>query len=218
MLLFTSLILAWMAARLLLAALFAGQTQTFLDDWFAQGGAPSPPAWEVARQAATSAIALFPAANGAYQERLGLVHSWRYRGRPFGDLLAAPSRQAALAAYRAAVAATPLWPRAWTQIAYAKLDLGERDAGFRASLHQAHALGPWRPDINRRIVEIGLIAWGSLDVTTRALTLESARRVAAGSAEDAHWLLGLAKGRGMTLVVCVALPDEIKRMHRICGS
>lgn len=207
-----------MAARLLLAALFANQTQDFITDWMMQGAAPSPPAWEVAERAATSAITLFPGANGAYQEGLGQVYSWRYRGLPVGDPVAAPSRYAALAAYRAAAAATPLWPWVWTQIASAKLELGERDTEFRTALHQAHALGPWRPEINRRIVELGLSAWRWLDAPTRALTLESARRVAAGSAQDARWLAALAQQRGLTLVVCVALSDEVKRMRRLCGS
>jgi hypothetical protein len=214
----TSLLLAWMALRLLLAALFSIQAHEFIADWGLHHAPPSPQAYEVARQAATKAIDLFPVPNGAYLDNLAQIHLSGQQGHPFGDPAAAPGRQQALAAYRESVTARPLWPWAWTEIAYTKLSLGERDAEFRTALQQAHTLGPWRPSINRRIAEIGLIAWRSLDNDTRTLTLEAGRRVIAqGGSADAKWLQDLAKRNGREEVVCNALSEQIKQEHQICS-
>jgi hypothetical protein len=211
-----SMLLAWIAIRLLLAALFGIQADAFITDWDSYPGDPSPPAWEVAQQAATLAIALFPATDGAYLDRLGRVYAGRNQARAFGDPTAVRDRQDALATYRRASAARPLWPWTWTHIAYAKLALGERDGEFRTALHQAHALGPWLPSINRSIAEIGLLAWRSLDSETRTLTLEAGRRVARGGAADAKWLADVATRSGRVAIVCAALPGELDLEQRLC--
>src|SRR5690606_21920296 len=122
------------------------------------------------------AIDLYPVANGAYQHRLGLIQQWKQFRQPFGAPNAEASRRAALETFRSATQARPTWPDHWTALAYAKLNLLEFDAEFRTALAKSSELGPWLIAINRRVAEIGFIAWPQLVATVRASILESARR------------------------------------------
>ncbi len=215
-LLLACLPLIFFSARMTLAAIYSFQADSFLADWAKTGAEPDPAAWEVARQAAQSAIDLNPVANGEYYDRLGRIHEWRQHRHLFGDVKAAESRREAVIAYRASLAARPTWPYSWNNLAYAKLRLLELDEEFQTALHQAFKYGPWRLLVNRRIAEIGLIAWPSLDPLTRQLVLESARRTVLDGPGAARALEQEAKRTGMLEVLCATLPDDLKAQRKIC--
>lgn len=211
-----SLPLLFMGSRLLLAGIAGYQADAFLSDWEKKGEEPNERAWQIARAAAQRAIDLYPVANGAYQHRLGLIQQWKQFRQPFGAPNAEASRRAALETFRAATQARPTWPDHWAALAYAKLNLLEFDAEFRAALAQARELGPWRIAINRRIAEIGFIAWPQLDATERASILESARRTVAYSPQEAQNLLAIVEHTGMTTTLCQSLSDELKASRKLC--
>lgn len=212
-----SLPLLFIGSRLLLAGIAGYQADAFLSDWESKGVEPNERAWQIARDAAQRAIDLYPVANGAYQHRLGLIQQWQQFRQPFGVAKAEASRRAALEAFRAATQARPTWPDHWAALAYAKLYLLEFDAEFRAALTQARELGPWRMGINRRVAEIGFIAWPQLDATERASILESARRTVAYSTQEAKSLLAIAEQTGMTGELCASLSNEIKTTRKLCA-
>jgi len=217
-LLLVSLLVAWLALRLLLAALFDAQAQAFLADWAARDLEPAAVAFTVAERAAQSAIALAPVADGARYDRLGRIYDWQYYQQPLGSAEPAvvASRAKAVEAYETALAQRPLWPHTWTRLAYAKLRLGATDEAFVAALRRAYDLGPWRPHVNRRIAEIGLRGWTALDASARRMALENVRRTAMRGGADLRHLAQVAAATGKTRVVCAVLPEALTRRHRIC--
>lgn len=225
------LALAFLGGSLLLSALSGLQAQRFLDDWSRRGAVPSAQAFTVAESAALRAVRFFPGTSGAAWDRLGRVYDWanwqapfRYRANP--PQASAPaalladealglsglddpvrSRQRALTAYQAAVDARPLWPYGHTRLAYARLRVGAVDAELERLLLTAYELGPWRPAVNRRIAEVGLLGWPWLGEESRRLVVENARRAAHFSAADARRVAELVRVHDLEKVVgAVALP------------
>lgn len=187
----TSLLILWLALRMLLAALFTDQAQAFLDDWGRQETPPNDAAILVAEHAAQAAVSLYPTSSGAYLDRLGRVYSFAKDPR-------------ALDTYREAIAARPLWPHSHGRLAAEKLRQGERDQELIDAMHRAFELGPWRPLVNRRLTEVGWIAWADLDPETRRLVLENARRYSSVSRRSAEWVREHAKAtRKTSLLVLV---------------
>jgi hypothetical protein len=210
------LLLLYGGSRLLLAGIASYQADAFISDWEKKGEEPGKRAWQIARSAAQRAVDLYPVANGAYLHRLGLIEQWKQFRQPFGEPKAEASRRAALQAFRTATEARPTWPDHWASLAYAKLYLLEFDAEVHAALRRAHELGPWRIGINRRLAEIGFIAWPQLDAAERQRTLESARRTAAYSTQEAQNLLVITERAGMTDELCNSLNSAIKDTRKIC--
>lgn len=208
--------LLYTGASLLFAGIASHQASAFLSDWERKGEEPGERAWQIAHDAALRAIDLYPVANGAYQHRLGLIEQWKQFRQPFGEPKAQASRRAALQAFRAATEAQPTWPEHWSALAYTKLYLLEFDGEFHAALRRAHVLGPWRIDINRRLAEIGFIAWPQLDASERATLLESARRTVAYSAQEAQSLMLIAKRTGMIDELCLSLGHDLKSSNKLC--
>lgn len=197
--------LLYAGARMIPAGIASYQAEAFIGAWEQGSGEPAPRAWQIAHEAGQRAIELYPAADGDRLDRLGRIHSWQQFRQPYGQAEAEPSRRAALAAYRASVAARPNWPYSWARLAHAKLYLQEFDAEFHQALSEALRLGPWRIGVNRELVEIGFSAWPHLDKTQRQAIEESARRVAEYGAWEAKHLLRIAEHTGRVAELCASL-------------
>ena len=196
--------IAVLAGILGLAAIYGGSTllisgvahyqaQAFIEHWEQKPSAPTEPAWQIAHAAINRAIHTHPGPNGAYLETLGYIQQWRTFGLDLNDPQAREHRQAAAQALRDATHARPTWPFAWSSFAYAKMTLLSFDEEFTHALQQAQHFGPWRIGVNRRIAEIGLIAFDALNDEQRALAAESMRRTARFSTREHAQLLALAK-------------------------
>ena len=201
-----------------MAAFWANQLNTFLVDWEQKNIEPDPRAWQVAFDAAEKAIALYPIANADYYDRLGRVCEWKQFQHPFGDKAAADSRQRALEAYRQSVETRPLWPYTWVSLAYTKMRLLQIDDEFSVALHRSVELGPWRIKSNKRVAELGLMAWFDLDNKTKALVLESIRRTVDFGSGEARWLESRAADSNRQLIFCGVLSQEIKEKRKICSA
>lgn len=214
-----ALLLVYSGTRLTLAGLADYQTRAFLADWEERRTPPSAQAWAVAHAAATRAVTQYPAAHGGYLERLGYIHAWQHHTAPFGATHAAPSRQAALHAYRAATAARPTWPYAWAALADIKLRLLQFDTEFHHALAHAHTLAPWRPNINHRLAELGFAAWPQLDTAQRQATLETARRALPQlNASTTATLFAQAAIAGQQPALCHSLNNAARtRLQRYCA-
>lgn len=194
--------------RLLLAGIADYQAEAFLTDWERTASEPQERAWDVAHDAAQRAIDLYPVADGERLDRLGRIYSWKQFRQPFAAPGAEASRRAALDAYRASLDVRPTWPFTWARLAHSKLYLQEFDDEFADALSQAFVLGPWQIEVNRELVEIGLLAWPHLDSAQQQATLESARRVTLYSPAEAQRMLKLAQNVGRLQQVCAALDSE----------
>lgn len=71
--------------------------------------------------------------------------------------------EAALEALRKAVSLRPVSPYTWSMLLYVKSQLGEVDGEFGQALSNAVSLGPWEPEVQRTVAEIGLMNWERLD-------------------------------------------------------
>ena len=203
-------------ACLLLAGIASYQAQAFLQDWEKKGQEPDARVWQVARDAAQLAIDRYPVANGAYLHRLGLIEQWKQFRQPFGVAEAEGSRRAALQAFRAATEARPNWPEHWSALAHAKLYLLEFDGEFHNALRKAHELGPWRIEINRRLAEIGYLAWPQLNEAERDSIRLAAQRTVAYNQREAQKLLSIAEYAGMIEDLCGSLTPELRTIRKIC--
>lgn len=195
-------------ARITSAGLADYQTRAFLVDWEAKATEPSPRAWTVAHAAATRAVAHYPVPHGAYLERLGYVHAWQHYRQPPGFRSAHASRQAAREAYRIAVQVRPTWPYAWAALAEVKLRLLEFDTEFHHALAQAQRLGPWRANINRRVAEVGLIAWPQLSRMEQHAALTAAARAIKLASHHRSPLFSLGKSTNRLHILCKQLESQ----------
>lgn len=179
--------------QLLVASIAHYQAQAFLKHWEQNPSQPSEQAGTVAENAIQRAIHAYPGSNGQYLETLGYIEQWRAFGADLNDPNAQQQRHAAVQALRESTRARQTWPDAWAALAYAKLTVLEFDDEFTHALQQAQHFGPWRIGINRRIAEIGLIAFAELNAEQRTITAESMQRTAQYSAKEHQQLLTLAK-------------------------
>lgn len=169
-----------MAAGLLLVGLAmtgAGvgrlRADAFMTRWVAKSVEPDAASWSAAREAAGTAVALYPVANGDYEDRLGRVYLWRHYRQPPGAEEARGGREQALAAFERALAARPIAPGTHASLAYTYLYLLRLDEPLARHIALARAQGPWRPDVNRDVAMVGLVAWPSLAPVQRKQVMEA---------------------------------------------
>lgn len=63
---------------------------------------------------------------------------------------------------RAAIALRPVSAYSWATLLLLKRERGEYDAEFRHALERAVTLGPWEPQVQPVIADVGLSAWVAL--------------------------------------------------------
>jgi len=99
---------------------------------------------------------------------LGDMHAMLVADAPPWDAEAKEHRRAALDYYRAAIVRRPSWPHTWANLAVIKFRLVELDREFLTALERAAALGPWEPEVQKTVADLGLAAWDVLPEETRA--------------------------------------------------
>ncbi|WP_458735745.1 hypothetical protein [Zobellella taiwanensis] len=171
-------------ARMTLAGAYLHQTDLFLDDWAAKNSQPPAAAWQVAEQAAQSAIALYPTANGGYYDRLGRVYDWQQINEPIAGPAAKESRALAIAAYRQAIASRPQWPFSHINLATAKLRQGELDDEFKQAMERGFALAPWRALAYQQTAWLGLVSWHTLNKTQQKTVITAVEHGLSHSAQS----------------------------------
>lgn len=201
--------------RMSVAGIASYQADAFITAWEKAGNEPSARAWQVAHDAAQRANSLYPVANGVYLDQLGRVYSWQQFRQPYAAPAADSSRQGALAAYRAAVAARATSPYTWERLANTKLHLQQFDDEFDRALNQAFQYGPWRIGVNRQLAEIGFSAWPHLTPSQRLTIREAARRSVAYGPSDAQHILKIAQVTGRVGELCNSLSDELKTARKL---
>lgn len=178
------------------------RAEAFMSHWAERRAEPAPAAWEAARLAAATAVARYPVAHGDYEDRLGRVHLWRHYRHPFGAEDARASREQAVAAFERALAARPVAPGTHARLASAHLYLLRLEVPLARHMGLARAQGPWQPDVNRELAEVGLMAWPSLAPLQREQAMEAycAARVVPAPPQDP--LPGLVRRAGESPAAC----------------
>lgn len=98
-----------------------------------------------------------------------------------------------------AVIARPVSPYSWAAVAWSKYQAGQVDAAFYASLANAAKLGPWEPEVQFVVIDLGFALWdempNSLQPTIRQMAINAERRYP-------DQVIAIATRRGRLNVVC----------------
>ena len=101
--------------------------------------------------------------------------------------------------YASAVVLRPASPYSWANLAWTKFHLRQVDAEFYGALENAMRLGPWEPEVQFVIVDLGFAVWADLPVEMRSKVLAIAQN---GQARYATQITAIAKQRGRLADVC----------------
>jgi hypothetical protein len=178
---------AWLAISLLallsivstlggLADVFRARAETILGQ---QGDAIRTSPTRRQAQAALEAYTLasrLDAWRPDLQAAVGDMHALLAAGRPVWEAESKAHNRAARDAYRTAIQRRPSWPYAWANLAVVKFRLAELDREFFTALERAVTLGPWEPEIQKTVADLGLAAWKLLPEETRTPVRASLER------------------------------------------
>ena len=137
--------------------------------------------------------------NPATQELLGLLAVRRHED--FAML------EQAIKRFERSLAARPISPNTWANLAAARYQIGDTGPAFQAALRNAARLGPSHPNSQRLVAFHGLAVLDELDAATRR-AVET--MVAAGMRRSPAEFLAIAERRGRADVACRYLP-EVRR-------
>jgi len=105
----------------------------------------------------------------------------------------------ALRNYRKAAELRPAWPYTWSQISLVKYRMGEIDQELQQAIENATNTGPWEPDVQQIIAEVGLSAWQELDFSMRGIIVRNIHR---GITMQPILMLNILKKHGHLKMVC----------------
>ena len=129
---------------------------------------------------------------------MGNVYEWNTfnsNEQPYNN----QNRKRALDYYRKAVELRPQWPYAWSDIALLKYRMAEFDQEFQMALSNATQLGPWEPNVQKIITEVGLNAWDKLEHSQRITIVENIKR---GITMEPQMMLDTLKKYDQLRLVC----------------
>jgi hypothetical protein len=157
---------------------------------------PSLDAWLHVRNELLEAEHLAPR-SPLVSESLGVLHARRSSSREF--LIYARDYFAHSLEMR------PTSPYTWANFAEAKYLLGETGFAFEQALVNAARLGPWEPEVQRLIADIGLAVYREVNPGTRAAI---ASVVALGMRRNPLEILQISQKRGRLDVACTHVPNN----------
>ena len=101
--------------------------------------------------------------------------------------------------YASAVVLRPTSPYSWANLAWTKFHLKQIDAEFYRALDSAIRLGPWEPEVQFVVVDLGFALWDQLPAEMRPRILAIAQN---GQRRYATQIVAIAKQRGRLAEVC----------------
>jgi hypothetical protein len=159
----------------------------------------SPPAldaWLQVRTALLEAERLAPR-SPIVSESLGVLHARRSSSREF--LIYARDY------FAHSLEARPTSPYTWANYAETKYLLGETGPAFEQALVNAAHLGPWEPEVQRLVADIGLAVHREVKPETRAVI---ASVVALGMRRNPLEILQISERRGRLDVACIHVTNN----------
>ena len=207
--------LVWLAALALprgLADLRAFEARMLFQSWETARRAPTAEEWTLAHDRLLEARALDPRQPN-YLEDIARLDTLRASWPKAGEAAAREHLRQALGLQRQAARLRPGSPYTWSNIALLKARLGETDREFEAALRHAALLGPWEPDIQITLADIGFRHWASLAPETREAIRANAGRALRWQGAK---MLELARRTGRLEVLCAAPGISRSPQSRAC--
>ena len=179
----------------------SGWQRTFVST----GQAPSANAWLAEYEKLALAQTLDPQ-NPAWMEAMGRLLATPVNGEEsaadkaaIGKMNTLMTQNSASAELVKAVLARPVSPYSWANLAWAKYQSGQIDSVFYAALKNLALLGPWEPEVQFVVIDLGLALWDempkSLQPSVRQMATNAERRYS-------NTLLAIAAKRGKLNLVC----------------
>ena len=140
----------------------------------------------------------FDPGNPTIAEQLGSLYALNVRNGDAGGALGS-QRAKSLEQYALAVAMRPTSPYSWANLAWTKYYLGQVDAEFYRALEHAIRLGPWEPEVQFVVVDLGFALWDEMPAALRPKILAMAQN---GQRRYAAQMIAIARKRGRLADVC----------------
>lgn len=158
---------------LLYASIHATQADLFLKDWQDREAVQNAQAFDIAKEAAETALQARLWPNGADYSRLGHIYQWEAANLAADQTSQQHALQNALALYQQDTQLRPAWPYPWLQIAVIKLQLAEADAEYESAVEQLRTLGQWRYELQELLFLAGTQHWSNLNGQQRLTLLQT---------------------------------------------
>ncbi len=137
--------------------------------------------------------------NPAIAEQLGALYTSNVRNDGAAGALIGNQRANALEQYSIAATMRPTSPYAWTNLAWTYYYLGQVNTEFYRAMDNAILLGPWEPEVQFAMVDLGLALWDEMPADRRLKVLSMAIN---GQQRYAPQILAIAQKRGRLAEVC----------------
>jgi hypothetical protein len=118
-----------------------------------------------------------------------------------------------LAQYREAAALRPGSPYVWASIAMLKVRLNDMDFEFYGALERAGRLGPWEPQVQIAMIDVGMATWGWLAKPGREWVLGALER---GLLRQGHEIKRIATVHGTLAQLCADVGGSSPRIAALC--
>lgn len=155
-----------------------------------------------ARESIDQAL-MFEPSNPHFVEQSALLRQRQALALDRGDPQARQLLARSLGEFRAAALMRPGSAYAWASIAMLKLRLRELDAEFYGALERAARFGPWEPQVQLAIADVGLVAWRRLAPPARAQVIGVLERALLRQGSEVR---RIAAAHGALPFVCAAAP------------
>jgi hypothetical protein len=175
-------------------------------------GAPRPEAITSALGEMRLALALEPT-NPHFVEHAARLQELRALGLQTKDLAKRDGLRQSLAEYREAAAMRPGSPYVWASIAMLKVRLNDMDFEFYGALERAGKLGPWEPQVQIAMIDVGLATWSWLAKPGRDLVLGALER---GLLRQAPEIRRIAAVHGNLPQVCADAGGRLPGIASLC--
>lgn len=158
---------AWFGLRAAWSDMVTLKARDDITRWQKQGVLPDIAAWGTVRNSLAHGIELTPDDPKLY-EHMGYLYGVRaIQARRVPELRKAYLEQA-IQFYVAALRLRPMSPHTWANIALAHHMLGQHDAMLWRAFDLAMRYGANEPDVQIKLMEIGLQRWPTLEEPRRA--------------------------------------------------
>lgn len=179
------------AARIGAADLFSGYARNKMAIWSTSATHPAVAMQVSVASALGVARMIAPGNPDQYEDmaRLALVRS----GMPgINDVEKDARLIQGLLQIRQAITLRPVSSYSWVTLLLLKRERAEYDAEFRHALERAVTLGPWEPDVQRVVAEVGMSAWAVLPRAEQEMVRENMVR---GMRRQAATMISIAQAR-----------------------
>jgi hypothetical protein len=211
------------AAAILIAGMYVAAVRGLADAHYtkarltlAEGtpanASPRPEVLASAQDSMRQALELEPS-NPHFVEQSARLQELRALGLQQRDPALREELRQSLAQYRNAAAMRPGSPYVWASIAMLKARLNDMDFEFYGALERAGRLGPWEPQVQVAMVDVGLATWAWLARPGRDLVLGALER---GLLRQAAEIRRIAAIHGSLPQVCAEAGARLPRTAALC--